>query len=127
MGRYVRSGSAELVEPVVMWSSSATIGGAGIVIRVALVDDQELIRAGLRQILTADEGFHVAAEAADGAAAVECVRRGGLDVVVMDVRMRGVDGVEATREIRAMDGPPVLVLTTFDDDEVLWAAIDAGA
>jgi len=97
------------------------------VIAVILVDDQPLVRAGLQRILSEDEGFTVVAECGDGATAVAAIRAAAADVVVMDVRMRGMDGIEATRQIRALDGPPVLVLTTFDDDEVLWGAIDAGA
>lgn len=96
-------------------------------IDVVLVDDQPLVRAGLRQILTEGDGFVVVAECSDGADAVAAVISTAADVVVMDIRMRGMDGVEATRRIRAGDGPPVLVLTTFDDDEVLWGALDAGA
>ncbi len=96
-------------------------------IAVVLVDDQPLVRAGLQRILSEDEGFTVVAECGDGATAVAAIRAAAADVVVMDVRMRGMDGIEATRQIRALDGPPVLVLTTFDDDEVLWGAIDAGA
>ncbi len=96
-------------------------------IAVILVDDQPLVRAGLQRILSEDEGFTVVAECGDGATAVAAIRAAAADVVVMDVRMRGMDGIEATRQIRALDGPPVLVLTTFDDDEVLWGAIDAGA
>jgi DNA-binding NarL/FixJ family response regulator len=97
------------------------------VIRVVLVDDQVLVRAGLHRILSEDEGFTVVAECGDGAAAVATVESTPADVVLMDVRMRGMDGVEATRRVRELDGPPVLVLTTFDDDEVLWGAIEAGA
>jgi len=96
-------------------------------IAVVLVDDQPLVRAGLQRILSEDEGFTVVAQCGDGAAAVDAVRSTPADVVVMDVRMRGTDGIEATRQIRELEGPPVLVLTTFDDDEVLWGAIDAGA
>ncbi|HEX3623772.1 MAG TPA: response regulator transcription factor [Acidimicrobiales bacterium] len=96
-------------------------------IRVVLVDDQVLVRAGLHRILSEDEGFTVVAECGDGAAAVATVESTPADVVLMDVRMRGMDGVEATRRVRELDGPPVLVLTTFDDDEVLWGAIEAGA
>lgn len=96
-------------------------------IRVVLVDDQPLVRAGLHRILSEDEGFTVVAECGDGAAAVATVASTEADVVLMDIRMRVMDGVEATRRIRELDGPPVLVLTTFDDDEVLWGAIEAGA
>jgi DNA-binding NarL/FixJ family response regulator len=98
------------------------------VIKVALVDDQPLVRAGLQRILASDGGFEVVAECGDGAEAVIAVATVDVDVVLMDVRMRGVDGIEATRRIRDRDdGPPVLILTTFDDDEVLWGAIEAGA
>jgi DNA-binding NarL/FixJ family response regulator len=97
------------------------------VIAVVLVDDQPLVRTGLQRILSESEGFTVLAECADGAAAVAAVESGPADVVLMDVRMRGMDGITATRRIRELDGPPVLVLTTFDDDDVLWGAIDAGA
>jgi DNA-binding NarL/FixJ family response regulator len=95
---------------------------------VLLVDDQELVRSGLRRILRRKDGFVVVAECADGdevAAAVELHRP---DVVVMDLRMRRMDGIEATRLLRERpDAPPVLVLTTFDDDELLSGALRAGA
>jgi DNA-binding NarL/FixJ family response regulator len=97
------------------------------VIAVVLVDDQPLVRAGLQRILSEEDGFTVVAQCGDGAAAVAAVSSTHADVVLMDVRMRGMDGIEATRRIRELDGPPVLVLTTFDDDDVLWGAIDAGA
>ncbi len=98
-------------------------------IGVVLVDDQPLVRAGLRWVLAEADGFAVVAECGDGAAALDAVRdhREAVDVVLMDIRMRGVDGIEATRRLRELGGPPVLVLTTFDEDEVLWGAIEAGA
>jgi DNA-binding NarL/FixJ family response regulator len=95
--------------------------------RVLLVDDQPLVRVGLQRILGSEPGVEVLAEASDGAEALERLADVTVDVVVMDIRMRGMDGIEATRRIRAGDGPPVLVLTTFDEDEILWGAIDAGA
>lgn len=99
-------------------------------IRVLLVDDQPLVRAGLQRILSSRHGFDVVGECEEGGAAVAALKSGAdrPDVVVMDVRMRGMDGVQATRHIRELpDGPPVLVLTTFDDDEILSAALRAGA
>ncbi|HEY3096050.1 MAG TPA: response regulator transcription factor [Acidimicrobiia bacterium] len=97
-------------------------------IRVVLVDDQQLVREGLRRILHPEEGFEIAGECGDGAEVAETVARVEPDVVVMDVRMKDVDGVEATRRLREQpDPPPVLVLTTFDDDEVLSGALRAGA
>ncbi len=95
--------------------------------RVLLVDDQPLVRVGLGRILGSEPGVVVVAEASDGREAIERIGDHEIDVVVMDIRMRGMDGIEATTRIRAADGPPVLVLTTFDDDEILWGAIDAGA
>ena len=97
-------------------------------IRLLLVDDQQLVREGLRRILHPDEGFEIVGECADGAAALEAAARLDVDVVVMDIRMKGMDGVEATRRLRERpDAPPVLVLTTFDDDDVLSGALRAGA
>lgn len=97
-------------------------------VRVLLVDDQELIRAGLRGLLRARFGFEVVGELADGEGVVEAVTELAPDVVVMDVRMPVVDGVTATRRLRAVPGaPPVLVLTTFEDDDVLAGALRAGA
>lgn len=97
-------------------------------IRVLLVDDQPLVRAGLRRILSPREGFDVVGECADGAEVVEAVTELRPDLVIMDVRMKQVDGAEATRRMRSRgDAPPVLVLTTFHDDEVLSAALRAGA
>lgn len=97
-------------------------------LRVLLVDDQELIRAGLRGILRPRFGFDVVGELPDGADVNAAVQQSNPDVVVMDVRMPGVDGVTATRNLRQVPvAPPVLVLTTFEDDEVLAGALRAGA
>jgi DNA-binding NarL/FixJ family response regulator len=97
-------------------------------VRVVLVDDQELVRSGLRRILRRKDGFEIVAECADGSEVPEAVATHRPDVVVMDLRMRNVDGIEATRRLRDDPGaPPVLVLTTFDDDELLSGALRAGA
>jgi DNA-binding NarL/FixJ family response regulator len=98
------------------------------VIRVLLVDDQELIRAGLRGILRASFGFDVVGECADGGEVPAAVAALAPDVVLMDVRMPFTDGMQATRELRRREGsPPVLALTTFDDEEVLAGMLRAGA
>jgi len=98
-------------------------------IRVLLVDDQPLAREGLARILGQTPGIEVAGECSDGDEVVAAVERDRPDVVVMDVRMKRVDGAEATRRLGSAvaDPPPVLVLTTFDDDETLAAALGAGA
>ncbi len=94
-----------------------------------LVDDQVLVRTGFRMVLGAQPDIEVVGEAADGAAAVEALRSIEADVVLMDVRMPRMDGVEATRQIcsSSSSGPRVLILTTFDLDEYAFAAIKAGA
>jgi DNA-binding NarL/FixJ family response regulator len=98
------------------------------VIRVLIVDDQELVRAGLRGILRERYGFDVVGECSDGALVPSAVAGLRPDVVLMDVRMPTIDGVSATRELRRdPDAPPVLMLTTFDDDEALAGALRAGA
>jgi DNA-binding NarL/FixJ family response regulator len=97
--------------------------------RVVIADDQALVRAGFRMILEADLSIQVVGEAADGASAVEVVRRLQPDVVLMDVRMPELDGLEATRRIMA-DGEPsprIIMLTTFDIDEYVYTALRAGA
>jgi DNA-binding NarL/FixJ family response regulator len=95
---------------------------------VLLVDDQPLARAGLRRILEPQDGITVVGECEDGDQVVAAVARRRPDVVVMDVRMRRVDGAEATRRLlETPSAPPVLVLTTFDDDETVAAALGAGA
>jgi DNA-binding NarL/FixJ family response regulator len=97
-------------------------------IRVALVDDQAIVRAGLARILSPADGFEVVAECPDGKHAVEELPAVRPDVVLMDIRMPALDGVAATRHLRALEEPlDVLVLTTFGEDEVLWGAIEAGA
>jgi DNA-binding NarL/FixJ family response regulator len=98
------------------------------VIRVAVVDDQELVRAGFVALLDADPGVEVVAQAADGHAAVELARRHRLDVMLMDIRMPLLDGIVATRLVRELPDPPeVLILTTFDTDENAFDALAAGA
>jgi DNA-binding NarL/FixJ family response regulator len=97
-------------------------------VRVLVVDDQELVRTGLRGILRPRFGFEIVGELPSGEGVVDAVAALAPDVVVMDVRMPHVDGVEATRRLRQLgDDPPVLVLTTFDDDEILAGALRAGA
>lgn len=96
--------------------------------RVMLVDDQELVRSGLRRILRRRDGFEIEVECSDGDQVPAALAEHDVDVVVMDLRMKGVDGIEATRRLRENAGaPPVLVLTTFDDDEMLSGALRAGA
>jgi DNA-binding NarL/FixJ family response regulator len=97
-------------------------------VRVLVVDDQELVRAGLRGILRSRFGFEIVGELPDGTGVVEAVATLAPDVVVMDVRMPHVDGVAATRRLREVtEAPPVLVLTTFEDEEILAGALRAGA
>lgn len=97
-------------------------------IRVLIADDQALVRAGLRTILQKSQGFDVVGEAADGRQAISQARAIAPDVVLMDVRMPGLDGIAATREIRNQPDPPrILVLTTFDLDEYVYSGLRAGA
>ncbi|GAA4159764.1 response regulator transcription factor [Phytohabitans flavus] len=93
-----------------------------------LVDDQALVRTGFRMILDETGDIDVVGEAGDGAAALDVVARVKPDVVLMDIRMPGVDGIEATRRVRALPAPPkVLILTTFDLDEYVFSGLRAGA
>lgn len=101
-------------------------------LHLLLVDDHPVVRAGLKAVLTDQDGLKVVAEAADGAAAIAQLNRLAtlgehVDVVLMDLQMDGMDGVEATGRIRAAGGPPVLILTTYDSDTDIRAALDAGA
>lgn len=97
-------------------------------VRVVVADDQALVRTGFRMILTAD-GIDVVGEATTGTEAIDAVRRTRPDVVLMDIRMPELDGLEATRRILAGEetGPRVLMLTTFDLDQYVYAALSAGA
>jgi len=100
-----------------------------VTVRVGVADDQALVRVGFRMLIDVEPGIEVVGEASDGVEAVDVVRRTRADVVLMDVRMPGLDGVEATRRLLAggTDGPKVIVLTTFDLDEHVFAALRAGA
>lgn len=98
-------------------------------IRVLLVDDDELVRAGLAMILEAAEDMKVVGEAATGSEAIQLARDARPDVVLMDVKMPGMDGIEATREIGNLgeDAPKVVIVTTFETDEFLFRSLQAGA
>lgn len=98
-------------------------------VRVLIADDEDLIRAGLRVLIDADPRFEVVGEAADGAQALSTARSLRPDLVLMDVRMPGVDGIEAARTIlaRIPDPPKIVVITTFENDEYVFAALQAGA
>ena len=97
-------------------------------VRVLLVDDDDLMRAGLRSVLSSDETIEVVGEASDGHAAVERARTLTADVVLMDVRMPGLDGIAATRALLAVQPEArVVILTTFEQDDYIFGALDAGA
>ena len=96
-------------------------------IRVLLVDDQQLVRSGFRMILSVEDDLRVVGEAADGAQAVEQARETRPDVVLMDVQMPGTDGITATRQVVAEGLGKVVILTTFDRDDYLFDALEAGA
>jgi DNA-binding NarL/FixJ family response regulator len=99
-----------------------------MLVRVAIADDQELVRAGLRGIIEAEPDLEVVGEAADGEGAVQLALREQPDVLLMDVRMPGVDGIQATERIAAAQtSTRVLVLTTFDLDDYVYRAVKAGA
>ncbi|MFI6090365.1 response regulator [Streptomyces sp. NPDC051218] len=107
---------------------TGTAGPAASAVRVLLVDDQPLVRAGLRVLMADTPDIEVVGEAGTGAEAVRMARDIRPDVVVMDIRMPGMDGIEATRLITAELGQTrVLVLTTFDDDDHVYGALRAGA
>ena len=96
-------------------------------IRVLIADDQELVRAGFRKLLDAEDGITVVGEAADGGQAVALATRLAPDVVLMDIRMPRMDGLEATRKITGSTAVQVLILTTYDLDEYVFEALRAGA
>jgi DNA-binding NarL/FixJ family response regulator len=99
-------------------------------IRVLLADDQALVRAGFRALLDAQDDIEVVAEATDGAEAVQLARTHKPDIVLMDIRMPGMDGLQATRAVAAddaLDGVRVIILTTFDLDEYVFQALRVGA
>jgi DNA-binding NarL/FixJ family response regulator len=98
-----------------------------VTIRVALADDQALVRAGFRKLLEGEPGIEVVGEAADGSQAVDLCRRHRPDVVLMDIRMPVLDGIAATQQVVADGSTRVLVLTTYDLDEYVFSALAAGA
>jgi DNA-binding NarL/FixJ family response regulator len=98
-----------------------------VTLRVLIADDQELVRAGFRKLLDAEDGISVVGEAADGGQAVALATRLAPDVVLMDIRMPRMDGLEATRRLTGSTAVQVLILTTYDLDEYVFEALRAGA
>jgi DNA-binding NarL/FixJ family response regulator len=98
-----------------------------VTIGILIVDDEALVRRGFTMILDAEPDLDVVGEAADGEGAVDFALTGAADIVLMDIRMPGMDGIEATRRIAAAAGPPVIVVTTFGLDEYVFQALRAGA
>jgi DNA-binding NarL/FixJ family response regulator len=97
-------------------------------IRIALADDQALIREGLKSVVNDLSGLEVVVEAGSGEPLLEALADTAVDLVVSDIRMPGIDGIELCRRLRRLDNaPPALLLTTFDDSELMLAAVDAGA
>ena len=98
-------------------------------IRVAIVDDQAMVRQGFGALLDAQTDMHVVGSAEDGSAVVDLVRRTDPDVILMDIRMPGLNGLDATRAVFSMPGdhPRIIMLTTFDADEYVFSALRAGA
>ena len=97
-------------------------------IKVMLVDDQNLVRKGVRSLLELSEEIEVIAEAADGAEAIRMIPEAAPDVVLLDMRMPGLSGLDVLRDLAAKESlPPTIILTTFDDDELVLAGIQAGA
>jgi len=99
-------------------------------IRIVVVDDQELVRSGYRLICSGVDDIEIVGEATDGASAIKAVKKSSPDVVIMDIRMPGMDGLEATElilEAAPDSAPHVVVITTFDDEDYIYRALDAGA
>lgn len=96
-------------------------------VRAVIIDDQPLVRSGIAFIISTEPGMSVVSEAPNGELGLIAVKNCNPDIVLMDIRMPVMDGITATRHLHNAGGPPVLVLTTFDDDDVLWGALQAGA